>query len=413
MSTTAAIPVASVPARDAGSLPSLIEREERRRRRRRGLAWALAAALPLAGAGVWYVARPRPVPMAERFRVEAATVGDVLRDVQATGRLEAESTVNVGAEISGRLASVEVDYNDTVRAGQVLARFDPESLRAQRAQLEATLAAARAALGQAQTDRDQARANLSRADRLFAGRYISPADHDAARFALRAAEDRVRAAAAQIAAQEATLRVARVNLEHAEVRSPIDGVIITRNVDPGQAVASAFQTPVLFSVAADLRRMRVLAAVDEADVGQVRDGQRAEFTVTAYPDRVFAGTVTEVRNAPVVVQDVVTYGTVIEVSNEDLALKPGMTASVRVRTGAARGVLRVPNTALHFTPPGQSTGAGLAVWTLDGERLRRVPVRAGLADLSRTAVEPGAVTPGERVLVGLTPAGRGAYGLGR
>jgi HlyD family secretion protein len=415
MSTTVDLPrvarAATTRGRPNSALSELIEREERRRRRRHLLYWLLALALPAIAMAAWAALRPRPVPMSARYRIEAVSAGDVVREVSATGRVEAESTVSVGAEISGRLSTVEVDYNARVRAGQVMARFERASLEAQLAQIEAAIATAQAQLAQARTDRDQAQRNLQRAARLHAVDVVSEADHDAATFALRGAENRIRLATAQLSAQQAAARVARINLDHAVIRAPIDGVVITRNVDPGQAVAAMLQTPVLFSLAADLRRMRVVAAVDEADIGQVVAGQPAEFTVNAYPERVFRGTVIEVRNAPIVVQDVVTYGTVVEVDNPDLALKPGMTASARIRTGVARGVLRVPSTALHFNPPGESSGATAGVWVLDGARVRRVEVQPGMADAAYTSIAPGPLAPGASVLVGLTPAGRRSYGI--
>jgi HlyD family secretion protein len=177
------------------------------------------------------------------------------------------------------------------------------------------------------------------------------------------------------------------------------------------------QTPVLFTVAADLRKMRVIAAVDEADVGEVGVGQAATFTVNAFQDRAFVGVVTEVRNSPVIVQDVVTYGTVVEVENVDLALKPGMTANVRIRTASARDALRAPSAALRFEPPGEATSGaqGLGVWVLDGSALRRVGVTAGVSDGEQTAIEPrvsGSLGVGEAVLTELTPLGRKAYGVG-
>ena len=343
--------------------------------------------------------------------MQPVTRGDVLREVRATGHVEAVTTVQVGAEISGRISTVEVDYNDVVREGQVLARFDRASLEAQLAQMGAALAAANAALEQAKTDRDRSARDLARIERLWATRSIPDSDHDNAVAAAKLNEQRVSAAEAQISAQRAAFSLARTNLGHTVIRAPISGVVITRNVDPGQTVASVFQTPVLFTVAADLRKMRVVAAVDEADIGDVAVRQRATFTVNAYPDRVFEGVVTEVRSSPVVVQDVVTYGTVIEVDNLDLVLKPGMTASVRIRTATANGVLRVPSAALHFTPPGEKSGEKNGIWLLDESTLARVSVNAGISDGEITAIDPGPLAEGRSVIVELSPAGRKVYGL--
>lgn len=397
-------------ARPRRSLLELIARESHQRRRRRVVRWAVAGALPLLAIGTWLALRPRPVPFAARFRVQPVTRGDVVREVTATGNVEAVTTVQVGAEISGRIATVAVDYNDRVRAGQVLARFDRTLLSAQLAQTEGAVAAARAAVEQARTNRDKAVIDSSRTVQMWEGKGATDADRDAALSTARLARQGVTAAEAQLAASQAADAVARTNLDHTVIRAPIDGIVITRTIDPGQTVVSALQTPVLFTVAADLRRMQVVAAVDEADVGEVVVGQTATFTVSAYPGRVFHGVVTQVRNSPMVVQDVVTYGTVVEVGNADLALKPGMTASARIRIAATANALRVPNAALLFTPPGQAASTAPGVWEIAGQVLRRVSIHPGISDGEVTAVTSGDLTAGASVVVGLTPQGRAAFG---
>lgn len=401
--------ITSPPAAARRSLPTLIDLERKRRKRRRVILIAVAAAVPLVVAAVVFMLRPRPVPIADRFRTLPVTQGDVTRVVRATGHVEALTSVSVGAEVSGRIATVAVDFNDRVKAGQVLARFDEKALDAQRVQIEAQLAAARAGLAQSRVDLEQSRRNSARSDALFAQHAQTEAEHETVRSAEALAEARVSAAQAQVSAQEASRSLARTNLEHAVVRAPIDGIVITRNVDPGQTVASMLQTPVLFIVAADLERMRVVTAVDEADIGDVREGQPATFTVNAYPERVFEGRVVEVRNSPAVVQDVVTYGAVVEVKNEGLLLKPGMTASVKVRTAQAQSVTRVPNAALHFAPPQSDRGTGASVWVLEAGEPKRVPVETGISDGELT--EAKGLAAGAQVLVELTPAGKKAYGL--
>jgi HlyD family secretion protein len=409
MNDTTAVPVAPVAPRRP--LSKLIDVERQRQRRRRVL-WAVAAAvLVLGGAGLGVALRPRPVPMAERFKAVQVTTGDVLRVVRATGHVEAVTSVSVGAEISGRISTVEVDFNGQVKEGQVLARFDKAALEAQRVQVEAQLAAARATLTQVKVDLAQAQRTLARSDQLFTRAAQTEAEHEAARSAASLAEARVAAAQAQVAAQLAASVVAKTNVDHAVVRSPIDGVVIARNVDPGQTVAAMLQTPVLFVVAADLERMRVVAAIDEADIGEVKAGQRATFTVTAWPDRTFEGVVAEVRNAPAVVQDVVTYGAVVAVQNPGRLLKPGMTASVKVQTAQALGVTRVPSAALHFAPPGAERSAGPSVWELDAAGPRQVAVQAGITDGEHTQVD--GLSVGRAVLTELTPQGKKAYGLDR
>jgi HlyD family secretion protein len=399
--------------RKSRPLAELVDREHRRRTRRQLVTWGILAALPVLLVAAWFAFRPRPLPFANRFRTQPVTTGDVLREVHATGHVQAVTTVEIGAEVSGRIATVDVDYNDRVKAGQVLARFDRTSLQAQLAQMNATLQASRATLEQAKTDRDQAKRNVERLSRLFSSKAISEAEHDTAVSAANLSDQRVRAAEAQVTAQEASLAVSRNNLDHAVIRSPIDGVIVTRNVDPGQTVASAFQTPVLFTVAADLRKMEVVAAVDEADVGEIAVRQPATFTVNAYPDRTFEGFVRTVRNSPVVVQDVVTYGTVVEVDNPDLALKPGMTASVRIRTAAAKDVLRVPNGALHFTPVGENGGTRPSIWRIAGDHVERVEVTVGIGDGELTEVRTGTLAAGAMAITDYTPEGKKFYGIGR
>jgi HlyD family secretion protein len=291
-----------------------------------------------------------------------------------------------------------------------MARFDRALLAAQLAQARATLSAAQAALSQADVDAGHALSNLARTEQLYRQKIAPDTDYENAFVAARVAQQRFLAAQAQVAAQQAAYDLARTTMSHAEIRSPIDGIVVTRNVDPGQTVASVFMTPVLFTVAADLSKMRVLAAVDEADIGEVLPGQSASFTVNAWPERAFVGAVTEVRNSPAIVQDVVTYQAVIEVANPDLALKPGMTASVRVRTASALHTLRVPGAALHFSPPDQPEHDTPGLWIFQNRALRRVEVRAGISDGQLTAIS-GDPPAGTAVLLELTPAGRTAYGL--
>ncbi len=392
------------------SLEALVLREKRRQRTRYlrlGIAALACAAL---GVATYLWLRPKPVPLTERFRSGLVTRGDVVREVSATGRLEALTTVQVGAEISGRIASVEVDFNDRVSKGQVLARLDEEALSAQRAQSKAALAAARAALRQTHAERERARRAEQRALALFAAKSGTEVARDDASAAARVAEQLVLAAEAEVAARLAAYQLAETNVTHTAIESPIDGVVITRNVDPGQTVVAALQTPVLFTVAADLRKMQVIAAVDEADIGELERGQEAEFGVHAYPERKFKARVTEVRNAAQIVQDVVTYGVELAVDNVDLALRPGMTASVRIRTQTAADVLRVPLAALGFVPPGERA-QGHSLWTLEGSALRALTVTPGLSDGELSQVSGRELHAGTRVLLELTPEGRSAYGL--
>ncbi len=405
-------PLKVVPLRQV-SLPQLIAKEKKRRTRSWLVAVAVLVVLAAAIVTVVLLTRPRPALMSQRFRTATVTQGAITREVLATGHVEAVSTVAVGAEISGRIATVEVDFNDHVKLGQVMARFDQKALEAQQAQAIAMASASRAQVAQARADLAQARRTRARADELFTQGAQTQIERENAVTAVTLAVGRVSAAQATLAAQQAQASLVTTNLKHAIIYAPIDGMVITRNIDPGQTVASMLQTPVLFTVAADLRKMEVVAAVDEADIGSVKEGQPATFTVTAWPTRTYQGVVSEVRNSASVIQDVVTYGAVVSVENPDLTLKPGMTASVRVRTGRVEDSARLPNAALQFTPPNQTPAASPGAWVLTGEAIARVPVHPGLSDGELTAIAPLDVSADAKVLVDLTPEGKKAYAVAK
>ncbi len=402
-------------------LASLVRAESVRHRRRRIALW-VGGLVALAGivAAVVFL-RPQPTPPVERFRSAPLTRGEIVRQVSPTGRLEARVTVDVGAEISGRISEILVDYNAVVTKGQILARLDPSSLSAQVDQSEASRRAAKAALKQAKVQLADAERRLARVEKLAAQGIESQENLDNARSSVDLARVAVESASAQVALQSAGERLAKTNLDHSVIRSPIDGVVISRSVDVGQTVAAALQAPVLFTLAQDLRKMRLLAAIDEAEIGQVDAGQHASFTVDAYPGETFHAHITEVRRAPILTQNVVTYEAVLEVDNPELKLKPGMTASVKIDTAEAQGALRAPNAALRFTPPSEVGGeasatpssAGPAVWTLDADAPRRHPVKVGISDGRLTAIEADTLSDGQEVLIGLTPEGRKFYGIGR
>jgi len=396
-------------AKPAEPLVELVRIEGGRRRRRRTVRWALvavAAAMIGIGTFAWW---PRPAPFSERFGTALVTRGDIVRRVSATGRVEARSTVQVGAQVSGRIAEVLVDFDDRVRTGQVLARFEVASFAAQLEQARAAVAAARADSRRAGLEVAEARREHERTRTLFARGVVGSAELDAAKDRVELAVAARSAARAQLALQQSALSVAQTTMGYTEIRAPIDGIVISREVEPGQTVAASFQAPVLFEIAEDLRRMRVLASIDEADVGEVAVRQPASFTVDAYPSRTFSAEVIELRSAPHLVQSVVTYDAVLYVDNDDLALKPGMTASVEIETAAVYDVLRVPNGALHFQLPDEAQADGDGLWLAAPAGPRRAPVVRGLTDGIVTAVE-GELHEGDAVIVELTEAGRKAYG---
>jgi HlyD family secretion protein len=393
-------------------LDEVVAEESGRSSRRRWLiVLGVVAAVGGIAAGVAVLVRGKEVPMAERFTTAEVGRGELQAEVSATGRVEARSMVDVGAEVSGRVAAVEVDFDDHVDEGQVLVRFDTESLQAQVDQARASLKSAQATLRQARVDRKRTRSQLARIETLHARGVESDESLETAQLAAEAADAQVFSASAQVNFQRASLALAETSLDKAVVTAPIAGIVISRNVDPGQTVAAAFQTPVLLTIAEDLTKMRVTAGIDEADIASVHVGQPATFTVDAYPGREFDASVTELRNAPTVIQNVVSYDAVVEFDNPDLALKPGMTASVRVSTSSVSDALLVPNAALRFLPPEQQAGDETGVWRLEDETLVRVPVTAGVTDGRNTAIEGGTLAEGDPLLVGLTEQGRKAYGL--
>ncbi len=394
------------------SLREVIDGEQKARRRRIVLRVVLAV-LAVAGVVALVVAlRPRPVPLDQQVRSGMVVRGTIVREISATGRVEARASVDVGAQVSGRLVSVEVDFNDRVTRGQLLARFDTEALDAQVAQTRASVKAAQATLEQAKVDRGRLERQLARSERLHVQGFESDQTLDDLRSAKAQGDAAVRSAAAQLDLQRANARVAETNRHYAEVASPIDGIVISRNVDAGQTLVSAFQTPVLFTIAEDLVAMKVVAAIDEADAGEVAPGQRAVFTVDAHGEREFAAVVTAVRLAAKIVQNVVTYEAVLEVDNPELLLRPGMTASVKVRTAEANDVLQVPNAALRFTPPASMVAEPAeakrhTVWVLREGQAVPLRVVPGITDGVVTQIDDdGTLAAGDEVLVDLTPAGR-------
>jgi HlyD family secretion protein len=279
-----------------------------------------------------------------------ASQGDVVETVQATGTLEAVTTVQVGTQVSGTIKTLHADFNSQVRKGQVIAELDPSLLEAQVEQERATLVRLQAEADRARVQLDDANVKLRRARELAARQLIPAADFETADVTARAADSALKSADAQLVQARAQLNQAQVNLDHTIIRAPIDGIVVSRNVDVGQTVAASMQAPTLYVLANDLTQMHVNASIDESDIGQIRQGQRATFRVDAFPNETFTGTVSQVRLQPVVNQNVVSYNTLIDVQNSQMMLKPGMTATVTVEVARANNVVRVPNAALRFRP---------------------------------------------------------------
>jgi HlyD family secretion protein len=346
--------------------------------------------------------------------------GDISILVSATGTLEAVTTVQVGSQISGTISALHADFNDNVKKGEVLAQLDPTFLKAQVAQAQADLERAKAS---AELSRKQYERSLP----LFETNMISESDKDIALTNYELAKT-------QQASAEASLDRVKTNLDYATILSPIDGVVISRNVDVGQTVAASLQAPTLFTIAQDLTQMQAKTSIDEADVGKIKEGQEASFTVDAYPEQSFKGNVKQIRLYPQVVQNVVSYDVIIEVSNPDLLLKPGMTANVTILVDQREGVLKVPAGALRFRPamdkkqrpsgtsgggpmarqmPSSDTGEGKpnpgglrkagqsVVWILDPQgKPRPAPVQTGISDGTFTQITSDSLKEGDKVVVG-------------
>jgi HlyD family secretion protein len=314
-----------------------------------------------AGAGAYYIRRGGPDVQVQTLPISR---GDIIDSVGATGTLQAVTTVQVGSQVSGNISYLGADFNSIVKKGQVIARLDPSLFDAQLQQAKANLSQAQANLAKAQSDLERAKVMLTdaqqkytRAKELAAKSLLPQSDLDAAKIAVDSAEASlssqqatVKQSQAQVSQSQASVNQNQVNLDHTVIDAPIDGIIIQRSVDVGQTVAASMQAPTLFVIAADLTKMQVNANIDEADVGRIRPGQVVTFRVDAYPTDTFEGTVSQIRLQPVVVQNVTTYGTIIDVPNQQLKLKPGMTANLKVQIAKRTDVLRIPTAALRFRP---------------------------------------------------------------
>jgi HlyD family secretion protein len=394
----------------------------------------LALALAIVAGAVWTVRRTaaaRAIPEVRYERVKA-DVGPIVASVTATGTLSALVTVQVGSQDSGRVQEIMVDYNSPVKAGQVIAKLDPLLFQAAVDQSRANYMNAQSSLKTANAQEVNAEHQYQRSKSLLGRGLVNPSDFDTAESNYEVAKAQVDAAASTVEVARAALHQAEVNLDYATIVSPIDGTVISRNIDVGQTVASAFQAPTLFLIAKDLRKMQVDTSVSEADVGRLEPGKSVTFTVDAYPGEPFAGTVRQIRNAATTVQNVVTYDAVIDVDNRALKLKPGMTANVTFVVGEKSRVIRVANAALRFQPdvallqqlgvaiPGQPGAAipGRAtsmttrwLWTLRDDRPSPVVVEIGLSDGTLTEITRGDIHEEDTLVTDMAAVPRKRFGL--
>jgi len=416
----------------------------------------IGGALAIVAFGLLAFSRNGKAPVS--FTTAPVARGDVSATVGATGTVEAVSTVQVGTQVTGTIWQLNADFNSRVKKGQVVARLEPSLFESRLTEAKANLANAAANVERVQVSVEDTRRKAERAKQLAATDLLPQSELDAAVLAYETAKAQLKSAEAALQQAQASVEQAQVNLGHTIIYSPIDGVVISRNVDVGQTVAASLQAPTLFTIAEDLRKMRVVANVDEADVGTIAVGQKATFRVDAFPEETFSGAVSQVRLAPITVQNVVTYNALVEVDNHDLKLRPGMTANVTFEVAQKKGVLRVPNAALRYQPdpeliaereppaggegerrhwrrehaaagsgsqrdaaespvegdPARAPGQGgprrgrLVYLPQPDGKLRPVPVRPGLADGRFTEIESPVLKEGDLVVTGTAESASGS-----
>jgi HlyD family secretion protein len=367
------------------------------------------------GGGVYWYGETKADGADVSYRTAAVERGSLRSIIQATGTLNAEETVDVGTQISGTISEIYVDYNDKVKEGQLIAVIDSRSQQADVDVAKANILSAKADLSKAQANLLKAQKDLRRTRELARKDLIAKSDLDADEVAAATANADVEAAKAKIAQYEAALRKSQVNLDNTRIYSPVDGVVVAKNVDKGQTVAASYQTPSIAEIARDLKLMQVEVSVDEADIGSVKVGQRAEFTVDAYSGRTFSGQVTQVRISPSTSDNVVSYTVIVKVSNDDEILMPGMTANVSLVVTEKKDVLLVPNSALRFRPvvaseikdappsrkPKIAEIEAPAVYVLQKNAPVKVEVEKGVTDGQRTEILSG-VEEGMKVVIGVS-----------
>nr|WP_254696154.1 efflux RND transporter periplasmic adaptor subunit [Lysobacter enzymogenes] len=350
------------------------------------------AVLVLAGAGWHFYSQRSAEEAAGAYRTAKIERGDIRVTISATGALSAISTVDVGSQISGQVIDVLADYNDHVTKGQVIARIDPSTYEAQINQGNAQVANARASLATAQATLRNAELDYQRKSSLVKDQLIARSDADLARAALEQARAQLNGAQAQIEQQLASTQTSRLNLQRTVIRAPVDGVVLTRSIEPGQTVAASLQAPVLFQIAEDLSKMEIVLAIDEADIGQVKPGQAVNFTVDSFPDRKFRGAVQQVRLSATNTSNVITYPVVVAVDNADGVLLPGMTANAEIEVSHRDDVLRVGNAALRYKPDDDAAAAAGAP-----RRRRRTARRPGRRPAARGRTAQARRQPARRL----------------
>lgn len=361
-------------------------------------ALVIAAVAAIAALAVWLLSGSKKE---EKITFDTAAVApaNIMNSITATGTIEPVTSVTVGTQVSGIVSKLFVDYNSVVKKGQVIAELDKTNLMSQ-------LNTAKTQLATAQSQLNYQTANYKRYKTLFEKGLVAADDFDNAKLSYTQAKE-------QVASAKEEVQRAQTNLGYATITSPIDGVVLSKSVEEGQTVAASFSTPELFTIAQDLTNMQVVADVDEADIGDVKEGERVSFTVDAYPDDTFEGEVKQVRQEATTTNNVVTYEVVISAPNADLKLKPGLTANVTIYTAERKGVLSVPSKALRFTPQKETVGkmkivdaanAKNKVWTIEGNSIVAHKVNIGMTDGTNTQIV-GGIAEGTKVITGLNVMG--------
>ncbi len=385
-------------------------------------------ALLIAAVGMYYFKNRKPEITYKSAKIE---LGTIVSTVAATGNLSAVTTILVGTQVSGTIQKLYVDYNSRVKKGQAIAEIDPSLFNASVEQSQGNFLSADANLQKAKVTLADAYRTYQRNKKLLADGIISQSDFDLSETAWQSAKASLKAAEGSLAQSRGALMQSKTNLRYSIIRSPVDGIVISRAIDVGQTVAASFQTPTLFTIAQDLTKMQIEVSVDEADISRIKLGQQATFTVDAYPEQKFTGKVVQIRSAPVINQNVVTYVVVVNVDNRELKLKPGMTANVSVEVAKKDDVLKIPLAALRFKPKGgegkpesakgkpgavgapaarggreaggkpgeRKVGGGQILYQLKDGKPAAVPVKTGISNSSSIELVEGGLKDGEEVIV--------------
>ena len=383
--------------------------------KRKPFNWMWIALVIMVGGGIYFLQQEPPAQQVE-YVTQTLTRGELQVTVTATGTLQPTKQVEIGSEVSGIIEKVFVDFNDKVIIGQTMAQLDTQTLEARLTSARASLQSAEASLAQAQATVIEVNAKTRRSKELAERDLLSLQTLEADEAASLRAIAAVAGAEAQVTSAKAALNESETSLAKAVIKSPIDGIIISREVDPGQTMAASFQTPVMFIVAEDLAHMVLNLDIDEADIGQVREGQEATFRVDAYPRKEFTAKIISVRFNPLKVNNIVTYETVLSVSNPELLLRPGMTATAEILIEETTEVLLVPNRSLRFLPPEervvQLAAEGDNVWVLENGQPRPVPVTIGLSDGEFTEIKSDSLSADAVLIIDVVREARSPFSGG-